>query len=338
MELEVLRHHGIPESSVVSIRAGGTRRQAQLSQLDRPLKFPAGPESVNTFKIDVLDLLGTARLAYNPSETEYCLTLDPANDAGGPTNMELVFCVRRPGEAGSAQAKGGGGGGEGADADVAAPTDDEKSRDQKKEVAAREYLDKHGLTTFMQFLMQSLMKDKPADPYSFLQKQVTKRMVTELSRNVVGEKVDVPDDKGLEKLISTFTSKAPASVTPEQLAVLEREAAAAGAQLKADNAKLRETAEQLKSRYGQLLQETAQLQMQSDDGNGNPAGPQLPPAMPGESAQLIAYREIAVIQDEVSNLAKENADLVAQLATMRSSIDSVRGEIDDLSGAAAQPA
>jgi len=337
MELEVLRHHGIPESSIVSIRAGGTRRQAQLSQLDRPLKFPAGPESVNTFKIDVLDMLGTARLAYNPSESEYCLTLDPASDAG-PTNMELVFCVRRPGEAGptSAGAKGGDAGGEDG---VAAVTDDEKSRDQKKEVAAREYLDKHGLTTFMQFLMQSLMKDKPADPYSFLQKQVTKRMVTELSRNVAGEKVDVPDDKGLEKLISTFTSRAPASVTPDQLALLEREAAAAGAQLKADNARLRETAEQLKSRYGQLLQETAQLQMQTaDEGGAAPAGPQLPPAVPGESAQLTAYREIAHMQDEVSSLAKENADLVAQLATMRSSIDSVRGEIDDLNEKVPQPA
>mmetsp|Transcript_81091 Transcript_81091/g.241623 ORF Transcript_81091/g.241623 Transcript_81091/m.241623 type:complete len:339 (-) Transcript_81091:108-1124(-) len=330
MELEVLRHQGIPETSIVSIRAGGTRRQAQLSQLDRPLKFPSGPESVNTFKIDVLDLLGTARLAYNPTESEYCLTLDPAGDSS-PPNMELVFCVRRPGEAGSAARSSAVAGkdAEGAEGDAA--TDDEKTRDQKKEMAAREYLDKHGLTTFMQFLMQSLMKDKPADPYSFLQKQVTKRMVTELSRNVAGEKVEIPDDKGLEKLITTFTSKAPASVTPEQLAVLEREAAAAGAQLRADNARLRETAEQLKNRYGQLLQETAMLQMQTtDEGGSAPAGPQLPPAMPGESPQLIAYREIAQMQDEVSHLAKENADLVAQLATMRSSIDAVRGEIDDM--------
>jgi len=309
MEVEVLRHHGIPESSIISIRAGGTRRQAQLSQLDRPLKFPSGPEGISTFKIDVLDLLGTARLAFNPAESEYCLALEAAGEGAGPTNMEVAFAVRRP------EAQG----------EEAAPhTDDERLRDQRKESAARDYLDKHGLTSFMQFLMQSLMKDKPADPYSFLQKQVTKRMVTELSRSVAGEKVEVPDENGLERLITSFTGKAPVGVTPEQLAELEREAAAAGDQLRADNARLRETAEQLKSRYGQLLQETAQLQLQEE----GPEGPQLPPATQDESPQLVAYREIAQMQDEVSALARENAALVAQLATMRSSIDSVRGEID----------
>merc|ERR1719414_1403760 len=157
----------------------------------------------------------------------------------------MTFAVRRPGDPPRVRPA--------ADGEPASPTmeDDPKSNEKKKENAARDYLDKHGLTAFMQFLMQSLMKDKPADPYSFLQKQVTKRMVTELSRNVAGEKVDIPDEKGLEKLITTFTGKAPAAVTPEQLAALEHEAAAAGAQLRADNAKLRETAEQLKSRYGQ---------------------------------------------------------------------------------------
>jgi len=331
MEVEVLRHSGIPESSMLSIRAGGTRRQAQLSQLDRPLKFPCGPEGVSTFKIDVLDLLGTARLAYNPGETEYSLSIDPVVE-GANSLMEVVFSVRRPGEEHQPRAVGNT---SVCDADAAA-TDDEKAKDHKKENAARDYLDKHGLTAFMQFLMQSLMKDKPADPYSFLQKQVTKRMVTELSRNVAGEKVDIPEDKGLEKLISTFTSKAPGVVTPEQLAELEREAAAAGEQLRSDNAKLKETAEQLKLRYGELLNETAQLQMQAAD-NATGALPPMPPRTADETPQLAAYREIAQIQEEVSALAKENSALVAQLATMRSSIDSVRGEIDDLHKAPSQP-
>jgi len=332
MEVEVLRHTGIPESSVLSIRAGGTRRQAQLSQLDRPLKFPYGPEGVSTFKIDVLDLLGTARLPYNPGESEYSLAIDPVDEKGTNVSMEVVFSVRRPGEERQPRPE--------ANASVCDPdlpnTDDEKAKDQKKENAAKDYLDKHGLTAFMQFLMQSLMKDKPADPYSFLQKQVTKRMVTELSRNVAGEKVDIPEDKGLEKLISTFTSKAPGVVTPEQLAELEKEAAAAGEQLRSDNAKLKETAEQLKLRYGELLRETAQLQMQATE-NDTSTLPPMPPKTADETPQLAAYREIAQIQEEVSALAKENSALVAQLATMRSSIDSVRGEIDDLHNQPSQP-
>lgn len=328
MELEVTHHSGIPETGVLSIRAGGTRRQAQLATLDRPFKFPNRPEECSTFKVDVLNLLGSARLAYNPAEVEYSLALDPAEEAAGeaetPSGMEVVFQVRRCD--GEKAVEGG--------EDALAPALDasqDQDKDQRREQEARQYLEKHGLTTFMQFLMQSLMKDKPANPYSFLQKQVTKRMVSEVSRSIAGDRIDLLlEDKGLDTLLQKFSSStAPVEVTAEQLAQLERDAAVASEQLRADNARLRETAAKLKDKYGQLLEETAILQKQA-----MPESPLDATAMPasqqGESPQIVAYREIAAMQDEIKALAQENSALVSQLAGMRTTIDSVYTEIDEM--------
>jgi len=325
MEILVNKRSGIPETAIISIRAGGTRRQAPVTQLDRPLKFPSNPDENTSFKVDVLDQLGSARVAYNPSEHEYSLALesmDP-NPSCLSTGMEVSFKVRRAGEelpdfkTGQLQDT---------------QQDPEMETAKRTEASARDYLEKHGLTSFMQFLMQSLMKDKPADPYSFLQKQVTKRMVTEVSRSVAGDKVDLLlEDKGLETLLQKFTNaEAPMEVTTEQLEQLERDAAAAGEQLRADNARLRETAEQLKTRYGQLLQETAQLQEEERNREAPKATADMPPIPQGESPQLAAYREIAQMQDDISSLAKENADLVSELAKMRASIDQVHGEIEGI--------
>jgi len=320
MELEVLHHNGIPQTGVISIRAGGTRRQAQLASLDRPFKFPTRPEECNTFKVDVLDLLGSGRLAYNPSEDEYSLVLEPAEGVSASpdesSGMEVAFRVRS--SDGEKAAELG---------EEAAAADEE--RDRRKEQDARQYLEKHGLTNFMQFLMQSLMKDKPANPYSFLQKQVTKRMVSEVSRTIAGDRIDLlVEDKGLDTLLEKFSSgEVPLEVTPEQLAQLERDAAAAGEQLRADNARLRETAARLKEKYGQLVEETTNLQKQVLP---DTQFPMMPAPQPGESQQLAAYREIAHMQDEITALAKENADLVSQLVGMRKTIDSVYCEIDDL--------
>jgi len=313
----VLRHSGIPETSILSIRAGGTRRQAQISNLDRPLKFACGKEECTTFKIDVLDLVGTARFAYDPEQPEYSVHLESPLEGGGNTTMEVAFAVRGAGMGNTVQSE--------------TDQDDDKALDKKKEVAAREYLDKHGLTVFMQFLMQSLMKDKPSDPYSYLQKQVTKRMVSELSKSITGDRADLPDDGNLESLLSKVYQKdMPSDVTTEQLEALEREAAAAGEQLRADNERLRSTAAELKARYGTLVEETATLNNQSGYVDEKAGASPLPPPGSDETPHLVAYREIAHIQDEVSALAKENSALVQQLSSMRSSIEAVRGEIDDM--------
>jgi len=326
----VLRTHGVPKTSVISVRAGGTRRQAQLNMLDRPLKFPCKPEECATFKVDVLDLLGTGRLAYRPDESEYSLALDPPDETAPQRAIEVAFSIRRRGEPRFPDS--------GDDRHLSG-AEEERALDEKREVSAREYLEKHGLTSFMQFLMQSLMKDKPSDPYQFLQKQVTKRMVSELS------KCGDSEDCGLSTVLEHNSQGPPPGVSSEQLAELEQQAAAASEQLRLDNKRLRESAAQLKRRYWQLLEEsgpvltsvapTPALPVLTENEPVEAAAPaadsNVPPAGLDETPQMAAYRDIASMQDEVCSLAKENGSLVEELSNMRAAIDSVRSEIESLS-------
>eukprot|EP00440_Ansanella_granifera_P005549 gb/GFBE01006028.1/.p1 GENE.gb/GFBE01006028.1/~~gb/GFBE01006028.1/.p1 ORF type:complete len:303 (+),score=78.59 gb/GFBE01006028.1/:1-909(+) len=302
MELEVTCHHGIPETSVISIRAGSTRRQAHLSQLDRPFKFPIKPEECSTLKVDILDLSGTARLACAPGVSEYTIPMESPVEGEAPTGMEVAVKMTPLG---------------GGKASTAAH-DEEQSRDKKKEEAAKAYLEKHGLTSFMQFLIQSLMKDKPEDPYAFLQRQVTKRqMAAELSGGH-----GCPQDSQLEALMMKLSTEAGQAVPVEQLQDLERQAAAAGEQLRKDNVELRAAVDQLKSRYKALLVENTMLQEEVGGAEGGATAPPSP------------QMDLATAQDEVGGLAQENAMLVSELARMRESIESVRNEIEMLQGPA----
>jgi len=279
--------------------------------------------------------LGTARLVYDPSQSEYSLCLETTADPSAPgRNMEVAFAVHTSGD--------GRGGLEGdgfndtsmskrpATSGVA-DAEDDREREDQREWSAREYLEQHGLTTFMQFLMQSLMKDKPADPYAFLQKQVTKRMVSELSKGMGGS-----EEEGVDAFLAHINTEAP-QISTGQLEELEREAAATSEQLRLDNKRLRETAAQLKSRYWQLLEDN-QLAAPAladapvgDAAHGDyqvsVTGLGFPPLGPHETPQLAAYREIANLQTEVSSLAKENGSLVEELAQMRSRVDAVRSDI-----------
>ncbi|CAE7535376.1 C07A9.2 [Symbiodinium sp. CCMP2456] len=237
MEVEVLRHNGIPESSILSIRVGSTRRQVHVSQLDRPLKFPTKLEECSSVKVEILDVAGTARVSCSPSTSEYSIPLESPLEGEGSTGMEVGIRL----------------GGAGAEVSPGAVEEAEK----KKEDDAKSYLEKHGLTSFMQFLIQSLMKDKPEDPYKFLQRQVTKKMmITELSSGVSA-------DQKLEEMLTKLSSEVTDCVPVEQLQDLQKQAEEVGDQLRKDNKELRETLDLLKGRYRSLLVENSELAQQA---------------------------------------------------------------------------
>lgn len=317
MELEVLRAPGVPESSVISVRAGGTRRQCALSALDRPFKFPSSPEECGTFKVEVLDLLGSASFPYDPSKQEHSVGLETA--AGQDVGMQVVFNLRRATVDSYARTDG----------EVLSrpgsanlPSSRPPSRDEKKEQAAREYLEKHGLTGFMQNMMQCLMKDRPEDPFAFLQKQVTKRMVSDMSNPFIA------DEQGLGSILATMPADGGVSV--DQLAALEREAADASEKMRQDNKKLREAAAELKAKYWKLLEDNQLGAIREVSEEGSAEQPDVGHHAESETPQVAAYREIASMQKEVTNIAEENQELVEELSRMRATIEAVRGEIDVL--------
>lgn len=283
MELEVVRHSGIPESSILSIRIGSTRRLVHLNQLERPLKFPVRPEEVSSVKIDVMDLSGTARVACNAKTKEYTIALESPEEGETATGMEVAIKMKPQGLG-----------------DAALDEEVEK----KKEDEAKAYLEAHGLTSFMQFLIQSLMKDKPADPYGFMQRQVTKRVVATQTR----ESTD--SEKQLEEILQKLSSEASDSVPAEQLQALQQQAEAAGEQLRKDNEELRGMLNMLKTRYKLLLAENSELAKEVGE---DPAGVDL-----------------AAAKDDIGGLVTENASLVSELTSMRKKIESMKGEVEKM--------
>lgn len=289
MEVEVRGHRGIPTSSVLSIRAGRTRRQAHLSQLDGPFKFPIEVEECSSVKVDILDLSGSARIACESGINEYSIPLAIPDD--GYTGMEV--CLRM-----TPLAEGGGGTSRGRLA--------EAETREKKETNGKAYLEKHGVTGFMQFIIQSLMKDKPDDPYAFLHRQITKRMMEKDTRQTVSS----PESQ-MEDLLAQLSQQTSDWVSEEQLQGLEKKAERAAEQLSKDNDELEATAAKMKSRYKALV-------MAAEAGGQSLAGDQL-------GATL---SNLSTMQNNVTDLTQENAVLVGELVKIREAVQSMQDEID----------
>jgi len=226
----------------------------------------------------------------------------------------------------------------------------------RKETAACDYLEHHGIVGFMHFLMQSLMKDKPDEPYAFLMSQIQLRMDRGSSKEVTGQtrafepssdiaaSGDAPEatvrDVGIERLLHKLDPEASSVVTAD-LAELERGTAEASDRLRKENSSLRECADQLKSEYERLVDANTRMRHQQQVLSPIPSRTQTPikrkedatvtsraGAGSPSSPSLEAYREIAAMQEEVTQLARENGELVMQLGKMRYAIDTLRRDME----------
>jgi len=337
MELEVRDHRGIPDTGLLSISIGGTRRQVQISQQCRTLRFPGKVEDMSQIKVDVLKSVGRGRVPCSMDsgpETQYKVSID-AEDGSA---MEVDLIARL------------------ASGEPANPTQEEiNGQRANREVMASNYLEEHGLVNFMQFLLTSLMKDKPVDPYSFLQKQLALK---------TGKQGDSPVDGLLDRLKPEEACKGSAL----ELSKLESEALEAGQRLRSDNADLRRTASQLKGEYDKLMKESSFLHNKLDAKHAAKEAIAHPTILPfknyygrfvlaqcrphywnklhrqftdrveptplgaaeKEAKTRAAYREIEKLQEEVAALARENAKLVSDLARGREMIEMVRKDIDEI--------
>jgi len=209
MEVEVLSvDGGAPEGTIVSIRAGSSRRQAPISALGKngkPFHFASGPAGMNPFKLDLLQELGSARMALPPGNREYTVPIK-----GGPNgNLSVSFAVRevtkhsehpmdlfdqldankdgvisRSQFAGAMRVDG--------DKPVLQPLDSCRSRSLQERggaaglpplpkdedghfpaaaAAAKEYLEGHNLLPFVRALLQTVVRERPSDPITFIADQ-----------------------------------------------------------------------------------------------------------------------------------------------------------------------
>lgn len=290
MEVEVRGHRGIPTTSVLSIRAGRTRRQAHLSQLDgTAFKFPIQVEECGSVKVDILDLCGSARIECQSDVQEYSIPLAIPGD--GYTGMEVDLRLTPLAD----------GGGSASGIKLA----DAETRDGK-ETNSKAYLEKHGVSGFFHFMIQSLMKDKPDDPYAFLHRQITKKM---MKKNDASQTLNSPESQP-EDLLAQLSQSSSEWVSEEQLEDLEKKAERASEQLQKDNDECEATAAKMQSRYKALVRA-------AEAGGQSLAGDHL-------GATL---SNLSTMQNDVTNLTQENTALVGELVRTRKAVQSMQDEI-----------
>mmetsp|Transcript_109727 Transcript_109727/g.211068 ORF Transcript_109727/g.211068 Transcript_109727/m.211068 type:complete len:1018 (-) Transcript_109727:67-3120(-) len=182
MEVSLLEADGIPEGCLISVRAGSTRRQAP-AEANKPCKlwFPRGFQSANPFKVDLLAPLGSTTLEVSPQADKYPIEVkqrysglpmrvtlrvrEEANEnSAGP---ELAFKNAPTAAAGSGQFGG-------IDAALVGSGHESPARRHQMAIDARSYLDEHNLLQWVQSLLQELIKDRPGDPWTYIDKQTAK--------------------------------------------------------------------------------------------------------------------------------------------------------------------
>ncbi|CAK0900989.1 unnamed protein product [Prorocentrum cordatum] len=150
MEVALLKHNNLPEDAILSIRAGTVRRQAACNS-GRPFRFPkSAEEAAVPLKIDILKQVGSAYLVLKPGTDQYKV-LFPKDPAG----MELEVKVMKLDGAAAVAA--------GADKEVEDPKDAANGAK-----AAKDYLEQHQVLQFVQGVLQTVIKEKPEDPFGYM--------------------------------------------------------------------------------------------------------------------------------------------------------------------------
>eukprot|EP00435_Cladocopium_sp_Y103_P046262 s364_g13.t1 len=157
MDIVLKDTKGVSPETIISIRAGATRRQVPVSLVgEKPFKFPCTLRECGAIKVDLLTVTASARAVLTPESDQQTITLPigkqtvPKQAEQLADDAEVTLLVSESGEA--------------------APVD---STAKKKAIAgsAEEYMEKHGVHSMLQGLLSGLIKDRPDDPYSYVASQ-----------------------------------------------------------------------------------------------------------------------------------------------------------------------
>lgn len=173
MDIYVHRCDGIPDGSMLSVRAGHTRRQAPL-ELGRPLKFPAEVSACDEIQVDILALLGRAKLAIRPATDRYDVFLEPAS---GRSTMSCEMEVRRAPNVAATPTRPPGSRPPSATkrpqtAGLSRTSGCTSSRRHEVAMSAQKYMERHGLVLAVQQAMQVTVSDRPDDPLTCMANQL----------------------------------------------------------------------------------------------------------------------------------------------------------------------
>lgn len=177
LEIHLTHADGIPEGSMVSIRAGDSRRLAPL-RFDEPFRFSGTRESANPFKIDIFSQLGRSRLVLRATEPHYVARIQ--KEDGGVATLE--FEARDNSDRERRHKK----------TDISkAQSGSVRARAQRTVLASR-YMDEHGLHQYMQGLIQSLITERPENPYQYMIDQLQAAILTRPTSVLSAESTSAP--------------------------------------------------------------------------------------------------------------------------------------------------
>lgn len=144
---------GIPDGSILSIRAGNVRRQGSLPA-DKPVRFSGtGILEASPFKVDVFAPLGSARVVLKPKGDLYTVELD--SKSGTNSSMQLDLRINEISEA-----------------DDSMQSESRVVRRHRAMNETKSYIDEHELVQFVQNLMASVLAEKPKDPFAYMEQHL----------------------------------------------------------------------------------------------------------------------------------------------------------------------
>eukprot|EP00929_Paragymnodinium_shiwhaense_P076281 TRINITY_DN39189_c0_g1_i5.p1 TRINITY_DN39189_c0_g1~~TRINITY_DN39189_c0_g1_i5.p1 ORF type:complete len:1170 (+),score=420.06 TRINITY_DN39189_c0_g1_i5:206-3715(+) len=168
MEISLHETRNLPKGSLLSIRAGTTRRQAQAETGKFKLSFPKGNNPSEPLRIDLLATLGSAAIDISAGLDSYDVCFPQGNNnyavklgvhgavptdpkmSSGPLDLLGAPAVDSP--------KGGKSG--------------DPGRRHVAALNARKYLDDHKLLNWAQILFHDLIRDEPTDPWAYIEEHL----------------------------------------------------------------------------------------------------------------------------------------------------------------------
>jgi len=213
MEVSLLEADGIPEGCIISVRAGTTRRQAAV-EAGKPCKlaFPKGVSYANPFKVDLLAPLGDTTFEVNNASEKYPFEV---KSRYGGKSMHVTLRVREDSSKAACLDELDGlhsvhqSIGESLNTSCSGET---SARRHQAALGQRAYFDSHNLLSWVHDLMQDLARDRPEDPWSYIDASTASARKKSKSATAAASATSAPS-AAMQQDCST-PSAGPASLTP----------------------------------------------------------------------------------------------------------------------------
>jgi len=163
MEVSIFEAVGLPEGTILSVRAGSTRRQAPMP-LQGPLRFPNLPFNAKQFKVDVMQTLGSSKVDINANKEleSYTVGVDIGNGqharVGFTVREQPSLCGKRAYELKQVDKNPDG---------IMEEPQPAQLPPEKAQAAldSRAYAREHNIPNLVQEMLQHVLREKPDDPF-----------------------------------------------------------------------------------------------------------------------------------------------------------------------------